>query len=86
MLTRSLSCGALPRIVFRTFSTTPNLMQRKWGNSPSKDEPRDPRKHSFDRDPIPRPTTDKLLQELNEKRWNMLKLSKQQKQGTKESK
>ena len=24
-------------------------MQRKWGNSPSKDEPRDPRKHSFDR-------------------------------------
>jgi len=61
-------------------------MARKWGNLPSKDEPRDPRKHSFDRDPIPRPTTDKLLQELNEKRWTMLKLSKEQKEGKKQSK
>jgi len=60
-------------------------MQRKWGNLPPKDELRDPRKHSFDRDPIPRPTTDKLLQELNEKRWTMLKM-KQQKEGNKQSK
>jgi len=72
-------------MVFRTISSSPNVLQRKWGNLPSKDELRDPKKHSYDRDPIPRPTTDKLLQELNEKRWNMLKLSKQQKEGTKES-
>lgn len=83
MLTRSLSCGTIPRMVVRTISSS-NVLQRKWGNQPSKTEHRDPKKHSYDHDPIPRPTTDKLLEELNEKRWTMLKLSKQQKEATKE--
>ena len=30
-------------------------------------------------DPIPKPTTDRLLAELNEKMWSMMKMKKQQK-------
>lgn len=82
MLTRSLSCGIVSRTVIRTLTTSQPLLS-KFGNAPSKEEPLDPKKHSYARDPIPKPTTEKLLKELNEKRWTVLKRSKQQSEQTK---
>jgi len=60
-------------------NSTKALSTGKFGNLPSKDIPLDPKKHCYPYDPIPKPTTERLLAELNEKRWTMMKMKKQQK-------
>lgn len=78
MLSRtvSVSSGLSRLATTRSLTATPPLLG-KFGNAPRNDEPRDPKKHSYEHDPIPKPTTEKLLKELNDKRWNLLKISKE---------